>query len=141
MSDASPMNWIEANQRDLMTAVAGVRAALEAMRTNGAGPRPAEPEEQPLPASLQVLSMAFGLSRFERAILLLCAGIEFDGQFSSLCAAAEGERGHPYPTFGLALAGLPQPHWSALTPTAPLRRWRLIECATPLPGSLLTTPL
>ena len=141
MSDTGPMNWIEANQRDLMTAVAGVRAALETMRTNGAGPRPAEPEEQPLPASLQVLSMAFGLSRFERAILLLCAGIEFDGQFSSLCAAAEGERGHPYPTFGLALAALPQPHWSALTPTAPLRRWRLIDCATPLPGSLLTTPL
>ncbi|TDC06407.1 ATP-binding protein, partial [Streptomyces sp. 8K308] len=30
-------------------------------------------------------------------------------------------------TFSLALAALPEPHWSALTPVAPLRRWRLIE--------------
>src|SRR5262249_32250121 len=27
----------------------------------------------------------------------------------------------------LALAALPQPHWNALLPTAPLRYWRLIE--------------
>src|SRR6185436_308566 len=32
-----------------------------------------------------------------------------------------------FPTFGLALAALPEPHWSALSPAAPLRRWRLIE--------------
>ncbi len=141
MNDATHINWIETNQRDLMTAIGEVRIALQAVRTNGAGPRAVATEQHPLPAPLQVLSTTFGLSRFERAILLLCAGIELDGQFAALCAAAEGDRGHPYPTFGLALAALPEPHWSALTPTAPLRRWRLIECATPLPGSLLTTPL
>jgi predicted nucleic acid-binding protein len=30
-------------------------------------------------------------------------------------------------TFALAMAVLPDPHWSALAPTAPLRRYRLIE--------------
>ena len=30
-------------------------------------------------------------------------------------------------TFGLALARWPTPHWSALTPVRPLRRWRLVE--------------
>src|SRR5205823_3244883 len=32
-----------------------------------------------------------------------------------------------YPTFSLALAALPEAHWSALSPSASLRRWRLIE--------------
>ena len=32
-----------------------------------------------------------------------------------------------YPTFSLALAALDEPHWSALSPAGPLRRWRLIE--------------
>jgi hypothetical protein len=39
----------------------------------------------------------------------------------------QGNGQRPYPTFDLALTVLPQPHWSALTPSAPLRRWRLIE--------------
>ncbi len=30
-------------------------------------------------------------------------------------------------TFGLALSAFPEAHWSALTPTSPLRRWRLLE--------------
>ena len=41
-----------------------------------------------------------------------------------------------YPTFSLALAALPEAHWSALTPAAPLRRWRLIEVGS---GDTLTT--
>ena len=41
--------------------------------------------------------------------------------------AAHGDAGARYPTFGLALAALPTPHWSALAPAAPLRRWRLVE--------------
>src|SRR5262249_25818768 len=43
----------------------------------------------------------------------------------------------PWPTFRLALAALPAPHWSALTPSAPLRRWRLIEVLNQ-PGVPLT---
>ena len=48
---------------------------------------------------------------------------------SSLSCALplEATRNDAYPTFSLALAALPEAHWSALTPAGPLRRWRLIE--------------
>jgi hypothetical protein len=67
------------------------------------------------------------LSPFERDVLLLCAGMELDSSFPSLCAAAQNQQQRALPTFSLALAALPEAHWSALTPVAPLRHWRLIE--------------
>jgi hypothetical protein len=39
----------------------------------------------------------------------------------------QGDSHRPFPTFSLALAVFNEPHWSALSPSAPLRRWRLIE--------------
>ena len=60
-------------------------------------------------------------------MVLLCAGIELDSSVAPLCAAAQGNPSRSYPTFSLALAALPQAHWSALSPAAPLRQWRLIE--------------
>src|SRR5438105_2987973 len=102
----------------------------------------------PAPSSLTKLCAAFDLSPFERDVLLLCAGMELDGSFVSLCAAAQGRSleqrdgdvvaplagarytGTPYPTFSLALAALAGAHWDALTPNAPLRRWRLIVVGT-----------
>ena len=66
---------------------------------------------------------------------LLCAGCELSSSFASVCATLQGEGAHTSPTFGLALATLPDPHWNALTPNAPLRRWRLIEVGM---GNLLT---
>ena len=79
------------------------------------------------PPALDVLASAFGLSPFECDVLVLCAGMELDAEFPRLCAEAQGDGQRPYPTFSLALAALAQPHWDALTPAAPLRRWRLIE--------------
>jgi AAA+ superfamily predicted ATPase len=103
----------------------------------------------PAPAALMELCETFGLSPFERDILLLCAGVEFDGAFAALCVEATAGRGTvgagsapvlspqgvSSPTFALALSALPNAHWNALTPTAPLRRWRLIEVGH---GSALT---
>jgi len=92
------------------------------------------PDPPPLagdrPAAIDVLSVSFNLSRFEREILLLCAGIELDSAFAPLCSAAQPGSGRSYPTFSLALAALSDAHWSALTPDGPLRRWRLIEVGT-----------
>lgn len=79
------------------------------------------------PAALDALQAAFGLSAFERNLLLLCAGMELDSAFAPLCAAAQDDAQRNFPTFGLALTALPDAHWSALAPDAPLRRWRLIE--------------
>lgn len=84
------------------------------------------------PPALLSLCQVFELSAFERDVVLLCAGIELDGSFRSLCAQLGGNRA---PTFHLALSVLSQPHFSALSPQGPLRCARLIELA---PGESLT---
>ncbi|MDN3059211.1 ATP-binding protein [Streptomyces sp. SRF1] len=81
----------------------------------------------PGPATLDALVACFGLSTFERQLVLLAAAAELDPTAAARCAAASGDPARAYPTFSLALAALDEPHWSALTPVSPLRRWRLIE--------------
>lgn len=91
------------------------------------------------PSPLDKLCNIFGLSDFERNLLLLCAGMELDASFNVLCAAASGNGQRSYPTFGLAMMVLEDAHWSAFTPAGSLRRWRLIEVGS---GSeLMTSPL
>jgi len=79
------------------------------------------------PAPIDVVSHRFGLSAFERDILLLCAGIEMDGELASCCAEHHAGVHRPLVTFALTLATLDGPHWSAITPAGALRRWRMIE--------------
>src|SRR5258708_32233454 len=79
------------------------------------------------PPALEQLCAAFGLSPFERQVLLVRAGADLEGAFAGLCAAAPGDPARAYPTFSLALATFDEPHWSALSPEAPLRFWRLID--------------
>ncbi|GAA4191187.1 ATP-binding protein [Microbacterium oryzae] len=79
--------------------------------------------------ALTTLEAAFGLSPFERDVLLLCAGVELDEGVRIALAEGDERRSVPAPTFALALAKLPHAHWSALTPAAPLRRWDLVEVA------------
>jgi hypothetical protein len=142
-------DWVASNQADLATALAEVKGALRRHVDQGAAsgseavtsagdPEPATgaPTTSGGPTAIDALCRALGLSRFERGIVLLCAGIELDSTFAPLCAAAQGDPRRGYPTFSLALAALPEAHWSALTPEAPLRRWRLINLGT---GSVLTS--
>ncbi|MEU5977667.1 ATP-binding protein [Streptomyces sp. NPDC047315] len=79
------------------------------------------------PAALTALVSCFGLSAFEREVVLLAAAAELDPTTGPRCAAASGDPARTHPTFSLALAALTEPHWSALTPVAPLRHWRLVE--------------
>jgi hypothetical protein len=103
--------------RALAEGDAQAEADVDGSTADGAG----EPE------ILDRLAASFGLSGFERELLLLCAGVELDARFTELCAAAAGEPPRRRPTFGLAMAALAEGHWSALAPAAPLRRWRLLE--------------
>lgn len=142
-----PDSWHRMNQQYLLAALATVRARLE--RVASSAPEPTEAEARmlaeaeaeqalPSPAALQILCRLFGLSSFERATLLLCAGVELDARFAAACAAAQRTPTQPRPTLSLALTALAEPHWDALTPDAPLRHWRLIE----IDGeSLMTSPL
>ena len=114
-------DWIAANQRVLVAEFARLKAQLvgrdmavalrelEAARTT-----------MPRPAAIDVLSEGFGLTPFERDVLLLCAGYTMSDEF----APANASQG--YATFGLALS-LAEAHWSALTPIRPLRASRLIH--------------
>ena len=154
-------NWHEMNQRFLADALSRVRQALERYiaRVRGEETTPAPEDVQvaqvaampstspSMPASpaLTTLCAAFGLSPFERDVLLLCAGVDLDSVFADLCATAQGYAGNEkqsasasaaYPTFSLMLSVLPHAHWDALTPVAPLRRWQLIRVDA---GSTLTS--
>ena len=140
MNATATTNWHEANQRFLTAALAGVREALERharrmsdrpkarkQRRDSQQTLPPTDGAMPAPSALETLCELFGLSSFERDVLLLCAGMELDADFPSLCAAAQGDPQRTYPTFSLALAVLPEAHWSALSPEAPLRYRCLIE--------------
>ena len=139
MKATATNNWQEANQNYVMAAVALVREVLEA-RVKGQEAIRTEDLSAfnwsfQRPPVLEQLCTTFGLSAFERDVLLLCAGMELDASFPALCAAAQGDPQRTYPTFSLALGALNAPQWNALTPAAALRRWRLLEVGT---GSALT---
>ncbi len=134
------LDWFEANQRYLMAAIATTRHALVRYRSEELSTRESEEDLQslqqslrdarsimPAPPALEILCDLFGLSHFERDVLVLSAAIELNADFAPLCATAQNDSSRNYPTFGLALAALPEAHWSALAPAAPLRYWRLIE--------------
>jgi len=137
---AAPAGWQASNQSALSAALAVVRLRLEISaripgRDDGHELLSAERQYlelssgmSPAPA-FETLSRLFGLSSFERAVLLLCAGMELESSFAALCAAAHGNPQQTYPTFGLTLSAFQNAHWSALSPDAPLRHWRLIEFA------------
>ena len=126
----------ERQQRTLAAELTSVAAYLDAYR-NGT-PAPA-PDEAAGPAGeeneLDRVTRLFGLSRFERATLVLAAGVHLDGQVASIVSAVH-DGGDPRPTFGLALASLPDPHWDAVAPGSPLRWWRLLQLG---PGPTLAT--
>ncbi|WP_045224036.1 ATP-binding protein [Methyloterricola oryzae] len=143
----SAADWYAENHAHLLQALGKVRALLEHQVAKTEGEKTEDPAPEPesvrdsqaetpeRPFALDALCASFGLSPFERHLLLLCAGVEFESAPSSLCARAQGDPQRTYPTFSLALATLPEAHWSALTPDRPLRRWRLIEVG---PGNALT---
>lgn len=143
-------NWLEGNQAYLMARLQSLRLLLERHiersdrkpeEVNGL--EAGEPWQSKFnaatdaineaggtlasPSALDHLCHACSLSGFERDLLLLCAGVELDGNFAALCAAAQGDARRTYATFSLALATLPGAHWNALTPASALRRWRLVD--------------
>src|SRR5262249_58934411 len=76
------------------------------------------------PFALDALVNLFGLSPFERDVVLLCAGVELDARLAAAVGAAQGRPDLRDPTFALALAALPGAYWSALAPGGPLPRRR-----------------
>jgi hypothetical protein len=128
--------WTDVNREYLASEFARLEHRLDPSQ-DAAPPEsmPQPPGSSDLPAIDRVAEI-FGLSRFERELLLLCAGVEMDSRLSTRCAEAQGHPQKPYATFGLAMGILAEAHWSALSPARPLRRFRMIEVQ---PGSTLTS--
>ncbi|HEX8572910.1 MAG TPA: ATP-binding protein [Allosphingosinicella sp.] len=138
--------WLDRNNAWLGAELAQLRRRLEAMIAARAGTEPplvapdgigeaAHPADPP--PALIALGLALGLSRFERAILLLCVAAELDTGMSAAFAEAQGDRQLPFPTFALAMALFEDPAWEALSPEGPLRYWQLIQIHQPA-GTPLT---
>jgi hypothetical protein len=139
MDDGGHIDWYRANQAYLLAALERLKEALRRCAEGRSAEEPAAPLAGSAsfaaesPAALELVTAMFSLSAFERGLLLLAAGIELDPEVASLCAAAQGDPSRLYPTFSLALAMIPNAHWSALAPTGALRHWRLIEVAADAP--------
>lgn len=129
-------SWAEANQAYLAAEFARLREQMGGNWPATVNALNAEMESAP---AIDQLAEIFGLTVFERDLLLLCAGVEMDSALAAACGQAVGDRRNPAPTFGLALAALAQPHWSALTPVGPLRRFRLVSMDST--QGLTTAPL
>lgn len=141
-------DWHGANQRYLSASIDLIKARLKQALQEEPDERLIDELESdlltakqklPRPAAIDIISDSFALSSFERSILLLCASFELDASISTLCSAIHGEPSKVYPTLGIALATLPDAHWSALLPGSPLRRWQLIYLGNGL--SLTSSPL
>ena len=140
MKNKTYQEWQDANLRYLMAALGTVREKL-ARCAEHRQRRPAAKSESPVieraleaartalpaPSALDTLCRAFDLSDFESNILLLCAGMELDEEFASLCAAAPGNGQLAYPTFRLAMTVFENADWAALAPVTALRYWYMIE--------------
>ena len=79
------------------------------------------------PPAIDHLAELFGLSSFEREVILLCAGVEMDSELAALCGENSGNAQRNAANFGMAMGILSEPHWSALTPSRPLRRFHMVE--------------
>ena len=145
MSAAFVGDWQAFNQQYLSAALSRMRARLRRHayheEPDDAGEPSASAADTGQAAALETLCRIFGLTPFERDLLLLCAGVELDSSFADLCAEVQQSSNRRLPTFSLALATLPDAHWSALAPSSPLRHWRLIEFAGTAGDSLTRSPL
>ena len=131
------LSWTDANQAYLVAEFARLKRRLAGgCKESGEEGTPQSTFAGEAPPAINWLSELFGLSAFERDILLLCAGVEMDSELAGLIGSAQGHPQRIYTTFGLAMATLRDAHWSALTPTRPLRRFRLVELE---PGHGLTS--
>jgi len=134
--------WVQANQQYLTTRLSEITFALESnLPCNESIDFSASDKissEMLRAPALTYLTEAFGLSAFEEFTLLICAGCELDAKFSRSLMRLDPTL-TSRPNFQVTLSLFTESHWSAITPVAPLRHWRLIELDSG--ASVVTSPL
>jgi len=137
-------DWLAANQACLVAEFRRIAAVL-AESSGAAGndglnraeaAASAARADMPAPPAIDVIEAAFGLTPFERDLLLLVAGVEIDAELAARWAESTDQFGDGPVTARQALQRLRDGHWSAVTDAAPLRRMRLIEVGS---GPMLAT--
>lgn len=134
----STATWYQANLQYLLAAVDHVRQFLKFQIAHAGEKRDSNSLESFMaqdfpvfnysePSTLDSLCTLFGLSPFERDILLLCLGMELDPSFGALCGSAQGSQELAFPTFALALSVLKNGDLRAIAPVSPLQHWLLLE--------------
>src|SRR5262245_49493986 len=112
MASQRDQGWRDENQRYLAEALSIVRRYVAPDSRAGASAPSSESSEAPgegrqsqrqahemsHPPALETLCQTFGLTEFERAMVLLCAGAELDGSFGAACARAQGDDQRSFPT-------------------------------------------
>lgn len=132
MNQHRSIPWSEANQSYLVLEFARLRRRFKTESESALDELGEDFAREPIdpPPAIDSLTTIFALSPFERDVVLLCAGVEMDSKLAAHCAEALGRDYRGSITFALALAKLPDPHWGALAPNAPLRRYHLVEIET-----------
>ena len=125
--ETSPLSWAERNQQWLVARIARLRAGIEQLQAGGEPLRAdvATEDDDGFVPALDRCAEIFALSRFERDVLLLCAGSVLDGGLARCVADVTGHADGA-PTFSLAMSVLEGAHWDAQSPQSPLRYWRLL---------------
>jgi hypothetical protein len=149
MNQRMPISWSEANQAYLVMEFARLRRRFHPDEESAGEPFHEQVDEQvddqslreslDPPPAIERLAKVFGLSPFEREIVLLAAGVEMDSRLARYVSESLGRESRGSINFALALAVLPDPHWGALAPRAPLRCFRLVEIEAE--RGLTTAPL
>jgi hypothetical protein len=103
----------------VIAALAPIRARLDGRACDPAAIDPR--------SALALLTATFGISDFERDVLLLAAGCEIDAEFAAAVARCHNEAAQRLPNVALALGKLAGASWQAFAPDRPLRRCALIE--------------
>jgi len=149
MQNSTVGNWLQLNQTYLKLCLQRLRLLMQAEQhqdeaSDNRQKRLESVQTQlqdmrgqmsPSPA-IESLCDSFALTDFERDVLLLGTGVELEAAFAKEVALFNGN--DSCANFALALSVLADPHWSALTATAPLRRWRLINMQNH--GGFITSP-
>src|SRR3954452_2117726 len=103
------IGWTEANQRLLVAEFARLKARLSGgSELQALADRDSARAAMHQPPAIDRLVDAFGLSPFERDLVLLAAGVEMDFGFAALCAGASDLQ-VPWASFALALTTLDEP--------------------------------
>jgi ATPase family associated with various cellular activities (AAA) len=129
-----PRTTAERVRPPLLAEVDRICSLLEHDRTEGTGRAAARARPGKDAGPVDLVAERLGLSAFERDLVLLLAAVQLDSEVAALVAGAQ--HGDERPTFALAMGVLPDPHWDALSPERPLRRWGVVELA---PGPTLAT--